>query len=836
MGIEHDPDVVIERDGDTVRQVLHLARPYTHPAATSPSHLAALYLHQYPGLFGLDPISITPVHGMPPRSVTAILAAFLRGMPLLGRLLWSSLANGIQLAPQPTLGTVRDGESIAVIFSQVQRVHFAPLGVVDIAVWGAGIRLMVALSPLRLTTVYSTLRGELPSVVRSARFPTTAETAARAFGIPLDTVEGLFVYGAGPSTEDMGRAPDLVSVLVYGRMDDPGLGKANRGRTLPYREYLALVAGAVVRREVLASHLTGLAFKVDPRSKTARPKPGPYRPEQELDLHRDVLVLRDLTLPVLGQQELRGTRVYVERDNPLGIAPPTQPVGASFDYHSRQNHFAAVSAYYHCDAAFRMVEALGFPLADYFAANFAADRFPIRVVHRAPIRPGPAIFDGRTVNAQVVGDSLPHVVGEMRFALGDLSDTVKGPLGIAADARFAWHEFSHALLIAATNHPEFMFAHSAGDAFAAIICDLDSRVGELAAEWRGVTFPWVEALRRHDRAVEDGWGWHGSLYPPRGSIRDPAGYRAEQILSSTIFRLYRALGGDAVRGNTAPNLVARRAAAAYTVYLVVAAIKALGPVAKVSALDAYALTGQMMDADNATIVLFPNRHLFRPFRARPRRGGAVHKVVRWAFERQGLYAAGSGPRISDAPGRPRPVDVYIEDRAIRRGEYDYTSDWDTTKPEVRVASPSNPGDSDTTPRRNTLSHVFVRVRNRGTDPAAPAASVRVFVARVPGADPPHWRLTPGPLNRWAELVAASSSTTTAVVPLGPPDTTFVDFGPFAWLPVLAGPHALLAFVDAPGDRCNALASQLACAIGPTPIAHLVPFDNNSGYRHVVVLP
>jgi hypothetical protein len=29
---------------------------------------------------------------------------------------------------------------------------------------------------------------------------------------------------------------------------------------------------------------------------------------------------------------------------------------------------------------------------------------------------------------------------------------------------------------------------------------------------------------------------------------------------------------------------------------------------------------------------------------------------------------------------------------------------------------------------------------------------------------------------------------------------------------------------------------LACAIGPTPIAHLVPFDNNSGYRRIGVLP
>jgi hypothetical protein len=839
MDIEQDPDVRIERDGDSVRQVLHLARPYTHGAATTASHLAALYLHQHAELFDLDPSSLPSVSGMPARSFTAALAAFLRGSPVLGRLFWPWMASGIQLGLEPRLVTVRSGESTAVIFPQVRRVHFSGWGLVDLAVWGAGIRLMVALSPLRLTVAYSTLRRELPSVVRSARFPTTVEAAARAFNIPLDTVEGLFAYGSRQSADTLDHSPDLASVLVYGRQDDPKLGRANRGRLLPYREYLALLSGAVVRRDVLASRAVGLAFRVDPRSKTAWPEPGPYRPESDLDPHRDAIALRSLTPPVLGaQQELRGSRVYVARDNPLGIEPPKEPLGASFNYSSRlrSNHFAAVSAYHHCDAAFRMVEALAFPLADYFAANVAARQFPIRVVHRAPIRPGSAVFDGRTVNAQVLGDPVPNVVGEIRFALGDLSDTVTGPLGIAADVRFAWHEFSHALLIAATGQPELVFAHSAGDALAAIICDLDSRIGELAPPSRGVTFPWVEALRRHDRAVTDGWGWHGSLYPPRDSIRDPGAYRAEQILSSTLFRLYRALGGDAVRGDNAPDLVARRAAAAYAVYLIVAAIKALGPVATTPALDAYALAGQMMDADIATTVLFPDRHLFRPFRARPRRGGAVHKVVRWAFERQGLYAPGSGPRLWDAPGAPPPLDVYIEDRQGRRGQYDYTTDWDTQHPDVRVAALPNPVAVDAPPKRNMQSHVFVRVHNRGPDPAPPAATVRVFFARGPAVAPPHWRLAPGPLNRWRELVAGSGATTTAIVPPGPPETTFVDFGPFAWRPVLAGPHALLAFVDAPGDRCNALASNLACATGPTPIAHLVPFDNNSGYRRVIVLP
>jgi hypothetical protein len=861
MDIEHDPDVRIEHDGDKVRQVLHLPRPYTHAAAASASHLATLYLYQHAALFGLDHSTLPSVHGMPARSFRTAMAAFLRAMPLLGRLPWRWLANGIRLSPEPRVVTIQKGASVAIIFPQVQRVHIRWPQFVDFPVWDAGIRLTVSLSPLRLTAAYSTLRPDMPSAIPARSFPTipsTARAAAEALGVQVKTVLGIFIHESPAAAGGGRRSRGLAPVLVYGRSDDPGLGDLNKGRTLPYREYLDLVSRTVVRSEAMASHangVTGLAFHVDPRSQTGGPEPGPYRPADDLDPFRTPHKLWDLTPPVLGtQQELHGCRVSVAKDNPLGIAPPSRPVGLNFDYTSRSNHFAAVSAYYHCDAAFRMVDALGFPPTQYFAANVAAGKFPVRVVHRAPIRPGRALFDGRTVNAQVPWDPAePFLVDEMRFAFADLSD-LAAPIGIAADARFAWHEFGHALLIAATGEPEFRFAHSAGDALAAIICDLDSRIGELAPAWRGVTFPWVEALRRHDRDVGKGWGWHGSLYSPIRDMRDPAGYRGEQILSTTLFQLYRALGGDAVLLNGAPDLPARRSAAAYTVYLILWAIKAVGsgtppvldegaaldpsvtaPFVLVPALDAYGLAGPLMAADILTAFLVPNRILFPAFKALPRRGGAVHKVVRWVFERQGLYAPGIGPRIWNDPGRAESVDVYIEDRQGREGGYNYTAQWETDSPHVRVAALPNADARHAPPRRNLQSHVFVRVHNRGTDPAPPAARVRVFAARAPGGKPPRWRLAPGLLNRWTELVAGLGATTTAVVSPRPPEA-FVDFGPFTWRPVLAGPHALLAFVDAPGDRCNALSPTLACAVGPTPLAHLVPFDNNSGYRGIVVDP
>src|SRR5262249_41035880 len=184
-------------------------------------------------------------------------------------------------------------------------------------------------------------------------------------------------------------------------------------------------------------------------------------------------------------------------------------------------------------------------------------------------------------------------------------------------------------LIASTGTPEFPFAHSAGDALAAVICDLDSRIGELAPAARGVTFPWVQALRRHDRLATDGWAWHGTIYSSVRDMRDPGGYLGEQALSSTLWRLYLALGGDAVQGNSnVPDLPARRRAAAYTAYLVVSAIRSLGPSSSTPARDAYALAGALIVADLNTKFLLPDDTVFWPFRGLARRGAAVHKVVR----------------------------------------------------------------------------------------------------------------------------------------------------------------------------------------------------------------
>ena len=111
-------------------------------------------------------------------------------------------------------------------------------------------------------------------------------------------------------------------------------------------------------------------------------------------------------------------------------------------------------------------------------------------------------------------------------------------------------------------------------------------------------------------------------------------------MSSSILRLYRAVGGD-TRGNDATSLHARQRASDYVVYLVMRAIALLPPSTLVGFESAQTWVMQMENADAGTMAWAPTLHWPRggPARALQRRGGTVHKVIRWAFEQQGLFGA-----------------------------------------------------------------------------------------------------------------------------------------------------------------------------------------------------
>lgn len=347
----------------------------------------------------------------------------------------------------------------------------------------------------------------------------------------------------------------------------------------------------------------------------------------------------------------------------------------------RRDEFSAVSAYYNSSDFFEMLGGYGiFP--GTFVVRAQTD---IQVFYRYGITPGPG-GGGRTLNAQVAFDchengGLPPI--RMNLALAELSRwsrpvhpdgkrTWAEPLGIATDVRWMMHEFGHYLLAARLGKLEFDFAHSAGDAMAAIYADPDSRLADrrrgVAESFRGVTYPYVFSTRRHDRTPRSGWAWYGGMNraviqaPPRG-CDVTKGYLTEQILSSTLFRLYRALGGDTHLADdpTAPDVAIRRRASFVTLYLLIKAIQgfAQSPT-KAEMLELGMEDASLLLGGDLELVPQPSFPIAMP-QPDGWRGGMMHKVVRWTFEMQGMFP--DDPTIPlNGVGQPPTVDIYIEDR------------------------------------------------------------------------------------------------------------------------------------------------------------------------------
>ena len=98
-------------------------------------------------------------------------------------------------------------------------------------------------------------------------------------------------------------------------------------------------------------------------------------------------------------------------------------------------------------------------------------------------------------------------------------------------------------------------------------------------------------------------------------------------------------------------------------------------------------------------------------------GGALHKVVRWAFEQQGLFQPAARPgqgNTVNQVGNPPPVDVFIDDG--RNGGYQYQANhWSCQDMWVRRAPDG--GLTHEEPVVGTTNYMYVRVQNRGTDTA-----------------------------------------------------------------------------------------------------------------------
>ena len=201
------------------------------------------------------------------------------------------------------------------------------------------------------------------------------------------------------------------------------------------------------------------------------------------------------------------------------------------------------------------------------------------------------------------------------------------------------------------------------------------------------------------------------------------------------------------------------------------------------------------------------------------RGGAFHKVIRWAFEKQGLYPPAGATRPITVVGAPPRVDVYIDNG--NGGEYPFLGNWWNTTDiwNRRAASVGGGGGVHQTPVVGVINYAYVRVKNRGTQTA------NIVVVRAYHCKPGTGLVWPGD---WKPMTTPSIALAAGIPPGGS-----VVVGPFRWKPEVVGHECLLMSVSAKGDLSNLdPATGFPCAAGPTPEWRVVPFDNNIGQRNV----
>ena len=481
----------------------------------------------------------------------------------------------------------------------------------------------------------------------------------------------MFTVRAKAQGNDRGRYPhplsyEVVSTFRYENLDaEPDLLAVEKR---PLVTHAAPEGGAMVFEK------TPPGWKVDPAADYVWNDRRPTRTDDILDSYRKLFQLANATDVSLEQDgyRIRVCPGYVHGD--LGASPDSTKVVELPDNHDlqpRRNAFSAVSAYFNCHRYFGLLSRFGLD-PDLFVVQ---TQKKLQVFYRYGIFPGPG-KSGRTVNAQVTLDcrtpNKPYI--HMNLALAELSRWARPnppswaqPLGIATSGRWVGHEIGHYLLAARLGQLEFDFAHSAGDAIAAVMFDPGSALADpsrngVAESFRGVTYPFVFATRRHDRIVTMGWSWYGSLNrsvienPPK-SCEATKGYLTEQILSTTLFRLYRVLGGDSLQSDGTVDAYLRRRASRMTLFLLFRAIAGFAQ----SPSRAEMLELGLEEADWLSHLPAPVQDDGEAEDSDLWTGGTTHKAVRWAFEAQGMFPPDVTVRHS-APGRAPPVDIYVTDR------------------------------------------------------------------------------------------------------------------------------------------------------------------------------
>lgn len=196
-------------------------------------------------------------------------------------------------------------------------------------------------------------------------------------------------------------------------------------------------------------------------------------------------------------------------------------------------------------------------------------------------------------------------------------------------------------------------------------------------------------------------------------------------------------------------------------------------------------------------------------------GGAYNKVVRWAFEKQGVWRSRADPPT--VTGQAPPVDVYIDDG--RGGGYGFQSSyWE--HPGVWNRLQADGGTPHQEPRLGQTNYAYARVRNRGIE-AAGGITVRAYQGGARSG-----LVWPGdfaPLDTGKLAVRGS---------LAAGDVDEVVVGPFSWTPSASqdGRLCLLMAVEALGDASNLVHFGRGEWIEDW---RLTPNDNNIAQRAMV---
>ena len=803
MAFVMSPAVQIERGpGGRIISLNHPGQPYRPVAGVlNAQKLAEAYLHDVGTVYGIDPA------------------------------LLNALTQNLSEVIENTGPELRFGHQDAITGTATvsfQQTYFG------LPIWQAGFTISMLAEPLRatssLSTIHTDVKIEKPKDdAKCVRGRITPSELAKHLNVDskeeiVVNAEKLWVYrynaaqrlpsgrGSGSGQRGGRVAPAASPTLplpppARGIVDGQhyvgtevlfDLPLPPRFPRLHWRAFIEVNTCSVLYLRAMIDFVSGSVYLADPITATGDNTITACSAATVLDPLRTDVTLQGLV--AANPQGLTGQYVTVLQGSGAH-APPTIAFPATdFTYSVPTPSFAAVCAYYHVDQLFRLVESFGYtPITTFFQNT----TFPLPVY----------FLDLNTVNSDAAPNAAGNGFGGIdcgyeQSNAGSSQNCPCCPVGIASDWRIQMHEFVHGMLDDRIHSGVLGFAHNGGDGFGVIYMDPGSKAPD-----RFLSFPWVPllsdpvnelfSLRRHDRDVAQGWAWGGTQDDGEG------GYQAEQILSTTLFRIYRSTGGDS------PYLDKQTLASRFVLLVMTHGMASL-PLASTTLTTATSYAQALQNADQGLVTPYVTT-VFGGMVSVP--GGAIWKVIQWSFERQGLNQPPGAPTPVSAPGAPPNVDVYIDDGFA--GQYNYLEDfWENTNIwNLLAPNPTTTPTDHQTPVVGQTNYAYVNVANRGTQAAS-----NVVVSGY------HCRPSAGLLwpDDWQAMTTASIP-----VPGTIPSGATVLVGPFQWTPSEIGHECMLMSVSATGDISNNdPASGLPCAVGPTPHWRLVPFDNNIGQRNV----